>query len=135
MAGKIIKRLGFAVLVGFLILGIGYGLAILIGNHYGYNLQDILFVEGIVLVALGLMMSMRGNPSGASLLGFGQQNATQVSNWNLEVTRIEREQTSYHRNFLKQAVLEFSLINVSILLGGILIILFSIFFAGSFTTP
>jgi len=134
VAGKIIKRLGLTFLVGLAVLGIGYGVAILIGNHSRYALQDILFVEGIVIVAIGLMMSMKGNPSGASLLGLGQQNATQVSNWNLEVTRIEREQTAYHRNFLKQAVLEFSLINTAILLGGILIILFSIFFAGSFRT-
>jgi hypothetical protein len=125
MAGKILKRIGLAVLWGLAVFAIGYGLAILIRSRSSYTLSDILFVEGLIVLILGFMMSMKGNPSGASLQGYGQQNANQISFYNLEVTRTEREITGYYKNFLKNATLEMSMVSISFILGGIFMILLS----------
>jgi hypothetical protein len=129
MTRKMLKRIGLAILFGLIIFAIGFGLAILIRNRSNYVLSDILFVEGLIVVILSLMMSMKGNPSGASLSGMGQQNATQLSFYLNEVTRIEREQTDYYKKFLQHATLEITLVNISFLLGGVMLILFSILFA------
>lgn len=127
MPKSVAKSAMLSVLFSLIILGIGYVIAVLIANRSGYQLQDVLFVEGIIVIAIGLMLSMKGNPSGVSLQGLGQQNANQTASWNLEVTRIERDNTSYYKNFLQHSVLEFAFSNLVITLGGLLIILFSIF--------
>lgn len=128
MSKSIARSAFLSILYGLIFLGIGYVIAILISNRSGYYLQDVLFVEGFSVIVIGTLMSMKGNPSGMSLLGLGQQNAQQVANWNLEVTRIERDKTDYYKNFLKHSVLDFAFSSLVIILGGVFLILFSIFF-------
>ena len=128
MSKSIARSAFLSILYGLVFLGIGYVIAILISNRSGYYLQDVLFVEGFSVIVIGILMSMKGNPSGMSLLGLGQQNAQQVSYLNLEVTRIERDKTDYYKNFLKHSVLDFAFSSLVIILGGVFIILFSIFF-------
>lgn len=129
MSKSIVRSAILSILYSLLILGVGYVIAILIASRSSYQLQDVLFVEGIIFIAVGLMLSMKGNPSGVNLQGLGQQNSNQTANWNLEVTRIERDKTSYYKNYLQHSVLEFAFSNWVLTLGGLFIILFSIFLA------
>ena len=109
-------------------VGVGYLVAILIARISKLGLQDALFYEGLIIIMLGLMLSMKGNPSGANLQGLGQQSAQQISSWNLEVTRIERNKTNYYRDFLKHSIVDFAFGNLALMLGGVLIIMISIVF-------
>ena len=129
MLRTVIRKVLLAVLFGLVILAIGYGVAAFISNRYGYKLTDAMFIEGLAILIIGFMMSMKGNPSGASLQGLGLHSAPQISNMNAEATRTERDLTDYYQNFKKHSVVEFAFSNLTVIAGGILIILFSIFFA------
>jgi hypothetical protein len=117
-----------ALLYSLVFLGIGYVMAIFVANrNSNYNLQDVMFIEGLLVVVVGLMLSMKGNPSGISLHGLGQTYAQYTANWNLEVTRIERDSTDYYKKFLQHSVVELAFSSLVFIIGGIFIILFSIF--------
>lgn len=112
------RKILISAFISLAILGIGYGVAILIANRYGLKLTDALFIEGMAVLAVGLLLSMKGNPSGASLQGLGRNNAPQISNLQAETTQTERELTGYYKNFRKQSVIEFSAVNLTITAGG-----------------
>jgi len=126
MQTTILRRFGLAGLLGLGVAAIGYAAAILIASRSSFIMTNIVFIEGIVALILGLMMSMKGNPSGTNLQGLGMPNANQISNLNMEATRTEREQTDYGNNFLKHAIVEFSLVSAGVLLGGLLLIIASV---------
>jgi hypothetical protein len=73
-------------------------------------------------------MSMKGNPSGTSFSGIGQKNVNAISNLDLEVTRMEREINPYHKDYYKNNIVEFAFGNLTVLLGGVLLIISSIIF-------
>lgn len=116
-----VRSLLFLALFSLIFLGIGYAAALMIAKRSESSLQDILFCEGLIVLILGAMMSVKGNPSGLSLWSLGR--SSQYSAYvNLEVTRMERESTGYFKNFLKHSVVEFAFSNVTIIVSGLLII-------------
>jgi ABC-type multidrug transport system fused ATPase/permease subunit len=125
---RILRKILFLLIFSILYLAIGYVAAILISNHFHYKLQDVLFIVGFLLFLLGILMSMKGNPSGTSFSGIGQKNVNAISNLDLEVTRMEREINPYHKDYYKNNVVEFAFGNLTFLLGGVLIITSSILF-------
>lgn len=125
---RIFKKILFLLIFSILYLAIGYVAAILISNHFHYKLQDVLFLVGFLLFLLGILMSMKGNPSGTSFSGIGQKNVTAISNLDLEVTRMEREINPYHKDFYKNNIVEFAFSNLTVLFGGVLLITSSIIF-------
>jgi hypothetical protein len=123
-------KLRIILLVGLyslIILGIGYAIAILIANYFDYSLQDVMFIEGMIIFVLGIMLSMKGNPSGSFLSGFGLINGQYFANLNLEITSSERKSTNYYKNFLKNSIVEVAFSNLTIIIGGIFIVLFALF--------
>ena len=125
MFKSMIKNILLIVMYGLAFLGLGYVIAIIISKQFGYVIQDVLFIEGLLVIILGFLLSMKGNPSGSSLQGLGRNNAQQLSYLNMEVTKTEREATSYHKNFLKHSIVEFAFSNFTIILGGVFILVFS----------
>jgi ABC-type multidrug transport system fused ATPase/permease subunit len=125
---KILKKILFLLLFSILYLAIGYVAAILISNQFHYKLQDVMFMVGFLLFIIGILMSMKGNPSGTSFSGIGQKNVNAISNLDLEITRMEREIKPYHKDYYKNNVVEFAFDNLTFLLGGVLIIISSIIF-------
>lgn len=115
----------YLLLYSLIFLGIGYGVAALISQSLDYNMQDVLFYEGIIVLMLGVMRTMKGNPSGVSLQALGQKNAQYRANENIKVTKTEREATNYHKNFMNHSVIDFAISDVVIILGGILIMALS----------
>ena len=126
MFKSMVKNMLLLVMYGLIFLGLGYVVAIIIVNLFGYVLQDVMFIEGLIVIILGFLFSMKGNPSGSSLQGFGRNNAQQLSYLNMEATKVEREATSYHKNFLKHSIVEFAFSNFTIIMGGVFILAFSI---------
>lgn len=69
---------------------------------------------------------MKGNPSGINLNGIGQSNENGISFQNLEVTRLEREAKPYYKDYFNNNVVKFAFSNLTFILGGIFLVLFSI---------
>lgn len=83
---SIIKLVISAIL--FLILGF------IISKVSDYNLNNVFFVEGIILIFGGILSSMKGNTKGLSMQGLGRIEAQYISNINLEITKREREKVN-----------------------------------------
>lgn len=114
-------------LYSLIFLGIGYLIAIPISAKSNYSLQDVMFFEGIASIVIGLMLSMKGNPSGISLQALGRKDAQYISNENLEAAKMERASTNYYKNFLKHSIIEFTHSSLVLVIGGIFLILLSVF--------
>ena len=98
-----IAWLGVAALIGFIITKV---------TPYK-NFENILFIEGIILVFVGIFASISGDPMGLSMQGLGQNSAQYSASANLEVTKMEREKSNRKLD-VALAVSTFSLI-----LGGV----------------
>lgn len=96
---------------------IAFIIAIILVKSKQYNLKDVLFIEGIILIAISILSAIGGNSTGLSLKGFGTNNASLTSYANLEITKRERE-----KNPMKQT-LSFGLSSFSLICGGILLII------------
>lgn len=105
---------------------IGLLISFLICYFKNCKLENILFYEGIIVTIIGVLMSLRGNPSGSNIGSIGQNNATQVSFENLEVTRLEREMNPYHKGFRKNNIVTLGVINITIILSGIFLLISSL---------
>ncbi|WP_066894515.1 hypothetical protein [Clostridium nigeriense] len=78
------------------------------------SFQDILFIEGLVLIFAGIFASISGDPRGVSMQGLGQNNAQYINNANLEVARMEKEKVHIKTD------IKFALSTFSLVIGGIL---------------
>ena len=115
MNKNLVSILFKSILFGIVWASIAFVLALILVNIKKYNLKDILFIEGIVLIAISILSSIGGNPTGLSMQGIN--NPTLTSYANLEITKAERE-----KNPMKQTV-SFALSSISLILGGLLLIL------------
>ena len=106
----LIKCIVWGILWAIVFILIGF----VIVNFTSYSLKDVLFIEGIVLVALGALSSIGGNPTGLSLQALGQNNAQYVANANLEVTKMEKQR--HHDNIKTNLRSSFNI--VSLIIGG-----------------
>lgn len=98
-----IAWLGVAALIGFIITKV---------TSYK-NFENILFIEGIILVFVGIFASISGDPMGLSMQGFGQNSAQYAANANLEVTKMEREKSN------RKLDVSFAVSTFSLILGGL----------------
>ncbi|HEX9026678.1 MAG TPA: hypothetical protein VF839_09500 [Clostridium sp.] len=112
---SLIKNISFGILESFILVLIG--LAIVSFNNY--NLKDVLFVEGIVLIILAVFCVIGGDSTGLSLQGMGQNNAQYLANANLEILKLENEKTK--RNL--RPMLNIGLNAVSMTIGGVICII------------
>lgn len=111
---SLIKCFIWGIIWSIILVLIGLGIV----RFTTYNLKDILFIEGIIFVILGISSFLGGNPTGLSLQGLGQTNAQYIANANLEVTRMEKEKTNTIKNNFKT-----SISTVSLVMGGVICII------------
>jgi hypothetical protein len=111
------KQLLNCALAGIVWFLIAIGIGLLIMKFTSYNFKDILFMEGILLIIIGALSSIGGNPMGLSLQSLGQVNSQFASNVNLEVTT--KEKNSYN---LKTTI-SFGVSMIALIIGGALSIL------------
>jgi len=112
---SLIKYIYFGILESFILVLIG--LAIVSFNNY--NLKDVLFVEGIVLIILAVFCVIGGDSTGLSLQGMGQNNAQYLANANLETLKLENEKTKSNL----RPMLNIGLNTVSMTIGGVICII------------
>ena len=116
---KISKCIILSVIISIIFILIGF----IIVKYKNYNLKDVLFIEGILLVVLGFISSIGGNPMGASIQSIGQSNAQYRSNINLEISRIEKERT---KDTLKN-IISIGLSTVSLVISGAICVIIAFF--------
>ena len=104
---------GVAVLIGFIITKV---------TAYK-NFENILFIEGIILVFVGIFASISGDPMGLSMQGLGQNSAQYSASANLEVTKMEREKSNRKLD-VALAVSTFSLILGGVFSAGLTFIIY-----------
>ncbi|BCZ46324.1 hypothetical protein psyc5s11_23910 [Clostridium gelidum] len=112
---RLVKYIFFEILLSAILLLIG--LAIVYFTNY--NFKDVLFVEGMVVIILGIFSGISGNSTGLSLQGMGQNNAQYVSNANLETLKEEKEKTKNNLN----PNISIGLNMVSLIIGGAICII------------
>lgn len=118
----------FCTLFGVIIMGLGLLAGNLLAYHFGYKLQDTIFITGIILTILGIFASMKGNPTTINMSGMGMKNINAINYRELETVRLERDRTNYYQNFVKHAVVKFAVSGLTIILGGVFIMIVSIMF-------
>ena len=86
----------------------------ILANLKGFLLKDVLFIEGIIFIILGIFSCIGGNPMGLSLQSLGQNNPQYNTNANLEVSRMENNNKSSLKN-----TISISINTVSLIFAGI----------------
>lgn len=111
----------FFLLLAFslILFGIGCLIALLISNRFDYLLQDVLFIEGLVVIMVGIVLSMSGR------VNFWALSRTNLAQ--LEVDRMERADPGYEKKIIKHSLVQFGFSSLSILFSGVLLILLSSF--------
>lgn len=116
----VLKTIGKCIIFGIVWAIVLFVVAILIKNNKGYNFKDVLFVEGIFLVAVGCLSIVAGNPTGLSMRGIGDENPQYSAYTNLEITRMERDKTKNIKFYAS-----YGLSTVSFITGAILVVIIS----------
>lgn len=114
MNKQLVSSLLKTLLFGVVWSVIGFIVAIVFVKTKHYILKDVLFIEGIILIAISILSSIGGNPTGLSLQSFGNPSLSSFAN--LEVTKHEKE-----KNPMKQT-LSFGFSTISLAFGGLLLI-------------
>lgn len=120
MDKSVLKTIGKCAVFGIIWAVLLVGIALIITNFKGYELKDMLFIEGIIFVIGGVLSSLEGNSMGLSMQGLGQTNAQYITNANLQVTKMEKDKT---KNI--KTTISVGLNTVSLVIGGILVIVIS----------
>ncbi len=120
---QFVQKIILSFLYSLIYLAIGLLLAFLIFYIKDFHLVDILSVEGIILVLIGLLMTLKGNPSGINISNIGSENSAQTSFVDNEITAVDRNSRPYQNGFFKNNIVEFGFGNITILLGGVWLVL------------
>ena len=104
-------------------------IAWLISKKFNMQFSDVLFYISIIVIVSGSLSMMKGNPSGASISGLGDNNAKTSAYVNLEAIKSQYESADYHKNFKKHSVVELNIKGVALVLGGVILLLYNILFS------
>lgn len=110
----LLKSLGKCILWGIIWTIILFIIGNILVNLKGFLLKDVVFIEGIIFIMLGVFACISGNPMGLSLQSLGQNNTQYNTNANLEVSKIENTNKSNFKN-----TISISINTVSLILAGI----------------
>ena len=104
-----------SIIWGTVWLGLAALIALIITKVTSYkDFENVLFIEGLILIFVGIFASISGDPMGLSLQGLGHSNAQYIANANLEVSKMSREKVS------GKIDIGFALSTLSLVIGGIL---------------
>lgn len=120
MKNEKIKLFLKCVLFGVIWAFISFGISLIINKFMDYSIKDIFFVEGIILIMIGIFSSIGGDPMGLSLQSLGNSNAQYVSNANLKVAEIEKK---INKSEARKVTISTSLSGFSLIVGGAICII------------
>lgn len=121
MNKKNLKNLSKILVISLTSLIIALSLGQFISSFQGCHFRDIIFVEGIAILMMGLFSSIGGNPMSLSLQDFGQINPQWLANISLETNEIDRKRIVDSC----KVTLNVDIINISLMLGGTIILIIS----------
>lgn len=113
-----LKILGKVLLISILFVAVLFGLGVLIKNNKGYELRDVIFVEGLIALIIGALSSIGGRPMGLAMNSLGQSNAQYQSTANIEITKKENEKFGF-----RKVSIDLSLSNFSLLISGVILVI------------
>lgn len=113
-----LKILGKVLLISILFVAVLFGLGVLIKNNKGYELRDVIFLEGIIALIIGALSSIGGRSMGLAMNGLCQSNAQYQSTANIEITKRENEKFGF-----RKVSIDLSLTNFSLLISGFTLVL------------
>lgn len=90
MIKKNSKNLSKFITICIISLMVTFSLGEIISSFQGYNFRDVIFVEGIIILMMGIFSAVGGNPMSLSLQDFGQINPQWLANISLETNEIDR---------------------------------------------
>ncbi|WP_291653580.1 hypothetical protein [Clostridium sp.] len=90
MIKKNSKTFSRFITISIITLIVSFILGQIISSFKGYNFSDVLFVEGIIILMMGIFSAVGGNPMSLSLQDFGQINPQWLANISLETNEIDR---------------------------------------------
>ncbi len=117
-------------LIWGIILCLAYFLISLIVSKFtAIALVDSVFYVSMLFIIIGIILIMKGNPTGLSLKSLDSpQSAQYIANENLEVLRMERKSTNFYKNFKKHAVVESNSMSLVLIIGAVFAIASSVLF-------
>ncbi|GAA0085107.1 hypothetical protein UT300007_15460 [Clostridium sp. CTA-7] len=115
------KNLSKFLVVSLTSLIIALSLGQFISIFQGYHFRDIIFVEGIAILMMGVFSSIGGNPMSLSLQDLGQINPQWLANISLETNEIDRRRIVDSC----KVTLNIDIINISLMLSGIITLIIS----------
>lgn len=115
MKSYALKVLSKIFLLGLLMALIFLGIAILISSKKGYLLKDVLFIQGMIIIFIGILASITENPLGFSFLGLNQINTKFINNSNPEAKQMGK---SKFKNPGKMTF-NYTIATVSLIFSGI----------------
>ncbi|MGI6707125.1 MAG: hypothetical protein ACOX6S_13180 [Clostridia bacterium] len=125
MKNSIMKDILLVLFYSLILAVIAYVVAIPISRYFHATMQDATFYEGLVMVLIGIMLSSNPNAAGLNPWGMGWKIFPYQANDNvhLQLKRVEKEFTNNYKHFIQHPIGDYAFSGITILLGGILIIL------------
>lgn len=96
-------------------------LGAIISSINGFQLRDVVFVEGILILMIGIFSSISGSTQNLSLQEFGQINPQYFANIILDSSSIKKEKSLVASNIQ----INIDLVNTSIIVGAIIALIIS----------
>lgn len=109
------KILFFGLIIAFIFIGV----AILISNKKGYLLKDVLFIQGMGIIFLGILASISDNPLGFSLFGTGRINTQITSTANSEAAQMKGSKL----NTPIKMIFNYTIATMSFIVSGIICVI------------
>ncbi len=130
MRNSIMKDILLILFYSLILAVIAYVVAIPISRYFHAHMQDVTFYEGLVMVLIGIMLSSNPNATGLNPWGMGRRVFPYQPNDNvhLQLKRVEKEFTNNYKHFIQHPIGDYAFNGITILLGGIFIILWGVFF-------
>lgn len=122
----ILKNVLFIFLSSLFLCGIGSLIAYLIAIVSKDDFSNILTYIALFCGVIGILSSMRGNPTGIFMPKTGT-NAQYAAFQETETTRIERDITNYYSNFKQHSIVDFTLNSFTIVLSAAFMLLVAFF--------
>jgi hypothetical protein len=106
------------VLFGVIWALISAGIGLLISEFMDYNFRDIFFVEGMLLIMIGIFSSIGGKLTGLPLQ-LKSSNAQYVSNAYLQMKDIEKKEKKNNSD-VRKANISIGISGIALIVGGLI---------------
>lgn len=113
------------IVINVILTAAGFLIAFLLSLFLSTSFQDLVTYAGFIIILLGIITSLKGNPFIISFRGMGKSKANADTFDDLMPADAGQGSKSSHKNLHKKATVEFGHIRTSMIVSGILLLLAS----------